>query len=622
MPGNAKTFYEDNKLKLADWYTNNVKPKTDAFSKFWFEELPGSAGRGIEGVRAIITGWYDTNMKPTIDNIKGGFADIFNPSTWLSWAAAALEGIKVPFNGIIGFLNNIINTINSIADKVGLGKNWIKNINTIGSIASGGGGTKQIGLARGGVLPGYTPVSQGDDQLVAMRSGEGVYVSEAMRDPYERARLHAVNNAALRGRSLKEFQGYATGGIVPNATQGFNNYDPNFLKAIKAWAIETGRTWFMTGNGGARTFADQKRAWDLYQSGRGPLAANPYKGGPHMIPGMAMDLSPRPGENPAARSLLGKYGLGLTVRGEPWHVGSLRGRSGGSTGLMGFIDDAVKALTDLFGDQKAPNGGNFISGMFSSVMGGFKDKVMPLAGNIIQDAISGLFGGSWSGGSDQHAGGPVRDIVRKVAEGFGWGSGPMWDAISWIVGKESSWKPNAQNPKSTAYGLFQFLNSTWRTVGMSKSSDPSVQALAGMKYIQQRYGNPLKAQAFWRANGWYSKGGVVGPLTRDNGGAIPQGLSLIHNGTGETEWAFTNGQVEEIVNMVKGLSFNLPKFGGTMPRNIQNVGNVYNEYEINVYGSAHHDVNDLADAVIDRIADKNRNNVRSMGGVSRVSIRT
>lgn len=77
------------------------------------------------------------------------------------------------------------------------------------------------------------------------------------------------------------------------------------------------------------------------------------------------------------------------------------------------------------------------------------------------------------------------------------------DSLFWIIQNESGWDHRAQNDHSTAYGIGQFLNSTWKLVGYKKSSDPYKQIDAMIKYIDVSYGNPKKAEQFKRKKGWY-----------------------------------------------------------------------------------------------------------------------
>ena len=72
-----------------------------------------------------------------------------------------------------------------------------------------------------------------------------------------------------------------------------------------------------------------------------------------------------------------------------------------------------------------------------------------------------------------------------------------------IIDKESKWDPLAQNPKSTAFGIGQFLNSTWGLVDHTKTKNPYDQIDAMIKYVKVIYGDGCSAWDFRYKRGWY-----------------------------------------------------------------------------------------------------------------------
>lgn len=142
-----------------------------------------------------------------------------------------------------------------------------------------------------------------------------------------------------------------------------------------------------------------------------------------------------------------------------------------------------------------------------------------LTSNTASPDGSGSGAGSTPGGAPDgsSAGGltstgdPTKDAVKKAfaEQNPAWSDGDMWAAVEWIVQKESGWQVGARNPSSGAFGLFQFLGSTKDAYLPDESMDPYTQGKAGAKYIAERYGDPLKAKAFWESHGWYDEGGLA-----------------------------------------------------------------------------------------------------------------
>jgi len=141
--------------------------------------------------------------------------------------------------------------------------------------------------------------------------------------------------------------------------------------------------------------------------------------------------------------------------------------------------------------------GSSISDTFRSVLAG--NASPPVTEQIAGTSPAAATVPSAAGDTSAHnAGAAANQAIAKVlAAPYGWSTGQQWADLVSLWNAESGWNNTAQNPGSTAYGIAQFLDSTWATVGYSKSSDPAVQIAAGLKYIKQRYGSPSAAWAGW-----------------------------------------------------------------------------------------------------------------------------
>jgi hypothetical protein len=102
-------------------------------------------------------------------------------------------------------------------------------------------------------------------------------------------------------------------------------------------------------------------------------------------------------------------------------------------------------------------------------------------------------------GSSPAASGSYQDYALAKLNG----DTSEFSCLESLWGKESGWNPNAQNPSSSAYGIPQFLDSTWASTGIAKTSDGYRQIDAGLIYIDSRYGSPCGAWSHSKSTGWY-----------------------------------------------------------------------------------------------------------------------
>lgn len=175
-------------------------------------------------------------------------------------------------------------------------------------------------------------------------------------------------------------------------------------------------------------------------------------------------------------------------------VGQGNGGLGLAVGTYGSSSEVDNIASALLGGISGGSGGGFgsVGNGQGSAQGG-------------NGSGKGNMNVSTTGGGSRAAN---RRLGQRLAKQmYGW-TGKEWSALDSLWGTyESGWNSNAQNPGSTAFGIAQFLDSTWKPYG-PKTSNPGLQIKYGLEYIHDRYKDPIRALQFELSHNphWYGDG--------------------------------------------------------------------------------------------------------------------
>lgn len=78
-----------------------------------------------------------------------------------------------------------------------------------------------------------------------------------------------------------------------------------------------------------------------------------------------------------------------------------------------------------------------------------------------------------------------------------------YSCLAKLLGKESAWKASAKNPTSSAKGIGQLLDATYRNLGMKHSEASVAQLVATLAYIHRRHVTACNAWQFFKVKNYY-----------------------------------------------------------------------------------------------------------------------
>ena len=506
-------------------------------------------------IGAPVFGFVQAIVESLVAIFKGNFDEL--DRIWKGFWEKLKNAASSPVNFVIKFVLNegLFKAFNWVIDTLKLPADWkIGNMSQVGDPSTH--------YAAGGRVRGWSPTATADNIPAMLTANEFVQPVNVV-DHYGVDAMELIRKKKVP-REVFDPQFYARGGLVE-----LGRRFQSMGATVSRHSAFDGRT--PTSGHGRTSLHYDDRAIDvntrpgtsaLEQRELDPMAALAKSLGFRVIWRSAGHWNHLHVDDASGGGIIGSIG------------GALRGIGGAIMSGINFVGDiagkAWNAATDVFGSLKdsitGPIGDlkeKFGDGVMGKVFSAIPENLVGKMWDKAKDAVTSFFT-SW-GDTDQPMNniprsqqtGPVQNIVRGVAARYGWNQGREWEALYALINKESSWNPNAQNPTSTAYGLFQFLNGTWAGTSVRKTSDPELQAIAGMEYLSGRYGSPSRAWAFHQKNNWYSEGGQVtadgsadtgstsgsaAPTLYDAGGWLPPGITTVLNATNAPEPILTGQQ--------------------------------------------------------------------------------
>jgi len=377
-------------------------------------------------------------------------------------------------------------------------------------------------FASGGEIPGNSPHKRADNIPIRATAGEYMQPVDSV-EYYGKGFMEAIRDRRIPRGAV---QGLADGGAV--------------YKQMSAWADKNLPGLHVTSDyrPGAMTatgfVSDHSKARAIDLAPPSMSAFNRIKsafGVPNIL---SLIYSPAGGQNVNRGRLYTPASVTLRDHWDHihWAMESMSG-VGGNGGWDGTYETLLKkikgiksiaGLNNLYSKNPLTSLRQLGNDKFAKAAAARGMMMAAMSGNGIDPDYAGL---------TLSSSGSLKQMVQSMAAQRGW-TGSNWTALNSLIQAESGWRPSAQNPTSTAYGLFQFLNSTWKSVGGTKTSDPKMQTVYGLKYIADRYGSPSKAWNFWNSHTphWYGDGAIFNKATQIGVGDRGPEMVLPLNGRG------------------------------------------------------------------------------------------